>query len=216
MLAIRRGVGLRDNDWRPYAAAMMFLGLIGLLADLLPAAWQPGRAFLPHEAWYFALGIASHGVRTRASRPAGLWWAVALLAAIFLQWQQPSMTAMVVPLLWTACLICEAPRIPRPFRPLARALNAAALQWFGRISYPLYLIHLPVQRLLMLAVAPAAGGNWAHFSLLWGPPAILLPVMAAHALHHRVELPCWRWSRARALASQRNEPALALSLTRGG
>ncbi len=216
MLAIGRRIGARPGDWRPYAAAMMLLGLAGLSANLLPTAWQPGRAFLPHEAWYFALGIASHGLWNAAGRPAGRWWAVTLLAAIFLPWQQPSMTAMVVPLLWTACLICEAPRVPRPFRPLARMLNAAPLQWFGRISYPLYLIHLPVQRLLMLAVAPASGGSWARFSLLWGPLAILLPVVVAHALHHLVELPCWRWSRARADASQRTEPALVLSFTPGG
>jgi peptidoglycan/LPS O-acetylase OafA/YrhL len=54
---------------------------------------------------------------------------------------------------------------------------------------------MPVQRALMLALAPALGGHAVMFSLVWGPAAILAPLIAAYALHRWVELPCWRWSR---------------------
>ena len=158
-----------------------------------------GRAFLPREAWYFALGTTSHGLLTSGGRSsAWRWWALSLAVATFLEWQQTASMASAVPLLWTVCLVCEVPDTPLPFRPLATVLRAAPLQWLGGISYPLYLIHMPLQRLLLLALAPAAGGRAILFSLLWGPAAILVPLVAAVALHHWVEVPCWRWSRARA------------------
>jgi peptidoglycan/LPS O-acetylase OafA/YrhL len=199
ILAVRRTGNARGDDWRIFAGAMMAVGGLGLLVDLLPADWQPGRAFLPHEAWYFALGIASHGLlvsgRTSATR---WWWVMSLSAAALLQWQQNPLVAAAVPLLWTACLICEASRMPMLIRLLATVLKAAPMQWLGRISYPLYLIHIPVQRLLMLGIAQAVGGKAVDFSLLWGPAAILVPLIVAYALHRRVEVPCWRWSRSRA------------------
>ncbi len=120
---------------------------------------------------------------------------------------------MAVPLFWTACLLCEAATAPLPLRLLAAILKAAPLQWFGRISYPLYLIHAPIQRLLMLALAPVAAGRWPLFTLLWGPAAVLAPLLAAYALHRWVERPCWRWSRGRAQspASVFNRPMAAAS-----
>lgn len=203
ILAVRAKRPASGDAWHPYWNCVMLLGLIGLAVGLLPAEWQPGRAFLPHEIWYFALGVASHGLLGAGWRGAGLpgawrWW-VSVAAAICLAWQQNILIAMVVPLLWAACLFCVTPIVPLPCRPLAAVLNSRPLQWFGAISYPLYLIHTPVQRLLMLAIAPLAQGQWRMFSLLWGPPAILLPVTLAYALHRWVELPCWQWSRHRAL-----------------
>jgi peptidoglycan/LPS O-acetylase OafA/YrhL len=198
ILALHRPRSAKNEDWSVVAGAMMVVGAIGLLADLLPAQWQPGRAFLPHEAWYFALGIASHGFLVSGGKRAAGWWLLSLGAAVLCQWQRNPLTASVVPLLWTACLICEVPGRPPLFRPLATTLNAAPLQWLGRISYPLYLIHMPVQRLLMLAIGAAVGGRRATlFSVLWGPVAILVPLIAAYALHRWVETPCWQWSRGR-------------------
>jgi peptidoglycan/LPS O-acetylase OafA/YrhL len=202
ILAFRRTRHDNAEDWRAFAGALMVIGVLGLLAGLLPAPWQLGRAFLPHEAWYFALGITSHGLlATGGKRAAWWWWVLALDAAALLQWHQSVAMASVVPLLWTACLICEAPGPPALFRPLGAVLNARALQWLGRVSYPLYLIHMPVQRLLMLVIAPASGGHAIVFSLLWGPAAILVPLIIAYALHRWVEVPCWRWSRRLAGAS---------------
>jgi peptidoglycan/LPS O-acetylase OafA/YrhL len=210
MLALRRSRYARSDDWQYFAAVMMMVGALGLLADLLPAQWQPGRSFLPHEAWYFAFGIASHGLLVAGtSRARWWWWVLSLDAAVLLQWQQNPLTAAVVPLLWIACLACAAPRMPPPARPLAWLLNAAPLQWLGRISYPLYLIHMPVQRLLMLALAPALSHHAVTFALLWGPAAILVPLMVAAALHHWVETPCWQWSRDRARRLRPGAPRIA-------
>jgi peptidoglycan/LPS O-acetylase OafA/YrhL len=198
ILAVRGPPRPGSADWRAFAAATLAVGAMGLLMGPLPVPWQPGRAFLPHEAWYFALGIASHGLLVSGQKSAARWWVLSLAACVFCPWQQNPWTASVVPLLWTACLICEASEIRSLFHPLARVLGATLLQWLGRVSFPLYLIHIPVQRLLLLAIAPVAGAHATLFSLLWGPVAILAPLIVAYALHRWVEAPCWQWSRRRA------------------
>jgi peptidoglycan/LPS O-acetylase OafA/YrhL len=210
ILTIRQPRRAKSDDWRFFAGAMLAVGVLGLLADLLPVPWQPGRAFLPHEAWYFALGITSQGMLVSSRTRATLWWwALSLSAATLLQWQQNPLMASAVPLLWTACLACEMPSVPRLVRPLAILLTAAPLRWLGGISYPLYLIHLPVQRLIILALAPLAGRHLVVFSLLLGPAAILAPLVIAAALHRRVEVPCWRWSRDAARRLDAGRPRLA-------
>jgi peptidoglycan/LPS O-acetylase OafA/YrhL len=198
------------DSWRPFLLCVTAAGLIGLAMDALPPVWQPGRAFLPHEAWYFALGIASHAWRITRGRAARGWWCLAAVSIVGLAWHQTPLTSWIVPAIWASCLFCDAPRPPLPLRPLAALLNGAPLQWVGGISYPLYLIHAPIQRLLMLAVAPVADGRWAMFSLIWGPLAVLLPFAAAYALHRWVEVPCWQWSRRRARKFGKNGSFLVL------
>ncbi len=69
----------------------------------------------------------------------------------------------------------------------ARVLGMAPLPWLGRISYSLYLVHLPV----FLAVVYATG--------LTGPgmiPLLLaLSLAAAWGFYHAVEAPCRDWGR---------------------
>ena len=77
---------------------------------------------------------------------------------------------------------------------LARALDAAALSWLGRVSYSLYLVHLPI----LLAC-----GLWLD-GVLPAPArlclAIVLALVAAQVLWRLVEAPSIRWSRAAARA----------------
>jgi peptidoglycan/LPS O-acetylase OafA/YrhL len=189
---------------------LILLGLLGVAMDLLPQAWRLGRAFLPREAWYFALGVASHGLLASGGRGwSALWYGLAFVAAVALGWAETRLGSAILPIAWSLCLLCEAPTPPRLVRPLRWVLTARPMLWFGAISYPLYLIHAPVQRLLMLALAPRAGGHWAVFSALWGPPAILAPVVVAYALHRWVEVPCWQWSRRRAQRIRTRHPRIA-------
>ena len=195
-MTIAAGRGMREPVSR-LVLGLILLGLLGLLVDLLPASWQLGRAFLPCEAWYFALGVASHGLLAAPGRDAArIWYVLALIAAVALGWET-RLGAALIPVLWSLCLLCEAPTVPRLVRPLRWVLTTPPMLWLGAISYPLYLIHAPVQRLFMLALAPPAHRSWSAFSWLWGPPAILVPIVMAYALHRWVEVPCWQWSRSR-------------------
>jgi peptidoglycan/LPS O-acetylase OafA/YrhL len=191
---------LEGGAWRA-TTLLLLLGLIGLLGQgLLPEPWTFGHAFLPREAWYFALGMASHALLSgRASRAR---YGTVLASATVLSGISGGVGAMLVPLVWSLCLRAERPRTGAD-RALRRLLTAPPLLWCGGISYALYLVHAPLQRLLMLAIAPWAGDDERLFTLLWALPAILLPLAAAALVHRWIEEPIRLWSRARILGSGR-------------
>jgi peptidoglycan/LPS O-acetylase OafA/YrhL len=191
---------------QPLTVVFIALGAAGAALDLLPVHWQFGRAFLPHEAGYFALGIASYGLLcSGGDRAAWRFYRLTLVLLGILCVTQGGLEKLLVPLVWTFCILGEVMTLswstlpwPGLFRPallLRKGLTLPPLLWFGRVSYPLYLIHAPVQRLLMLVIAPETGGHWWLFSVFWAAPALGLPILTAWALHHWVETPCWRASR---------------------
>jgi peptidoglycan/LPS O-acetylase OafA/YrhL len=207
MLALLRARGPTDGFFRCWIIVLLLLGGAGLGTALLPAAWHFGRAFLPFDAGYFALGLASERLLRNAEEPSERrFFALILAIACALGWLTAHTGAVLVPLAWTLCLGFErpdaAPAIVRPvLRQGYRLLTTPALLGAGRISYPLYLIHAPIQRLLMLWLGPLAHGDWGRFTLLWVGPAFALPILAAVLVHAWVEEPLRRWSRAR-LAEQ--------------
>jgi peptidoglycan/LPS O-acetylase OafA/YrhL len=67
--------------------------------------------------------------------------------------------------------------------------------WLGAISYCLYLVNEPVQRLLGSALARMVNGDGALFTALWLPAATLIPLVAAAALHRWIEQPALHRSR---------------------
>jgi peptidoglycan/LPS O-acetylase OafA/YrhL len=79
---------------------------------------------------------------------------------------------------------------------LAAALRSRPLVWLGAVSYCVYLVNEPVQKLLCMALALAVQGDAALFTALWLPGAVVLPVLAAWWLHERIEAPALRWGRA--------------------
>lgn len=190
---------LEDGAGRAIAL-LLGLGLIGLAIGLLPEPWRFGHAFLPRDAWYFALGMASYA--RLSGRMTRLRYGVILASAIVLSGIAGGIGAMLVPLVWTVCLRAERPA-HRPDRLMRRLLTAPPLLWCGKISYALYLVHAPLQRLLMLAIAPWAAGDGRVFTLLWVWPAILVPLTAAALVHRWVEAPIRLWSRTRILGSAR-------------
>ncbi|HTI03651.1 MAG TPA: acyltransferase [Acidisoma sp.] len=179
---------------------LLLLGVIGLGIAALPESWRFGHAFLPRDAWYFALGTASHAFLSgRTSRAR---YGLVLAGATVLSGVAGGIGAMLVPLVWTLCLRAERPRMSVD-HALRRLLMARPLVWCGGISYTLYLIHAPLQRLLMLGIAPWAGGDGRLFTLLWALPAILLPLAAAALVHRWIEEPIRLWSRTRILGAPR-------------
>jgi peptidoglycan/LPS O-acetylase OafA/YrhL len=83
-------------------------------------------------------------------------------------------------------------------------LDWRVLQWLGRISYPIYLLNVPVQFGCAMLAAPLAHGDEALFTRLWLPLADIMPVLAAVVLHKMVEVPGMRpEARTRWMASAR-------------
>jgi peptidoglycan/LPS O-acetylase OafA/YrhL len=194
-------------EWQFYLLAALVapwlrrggLSLMGFAALLLAlataaAAWDaaaPGgltfsRAFLPNEAAYFALGVASAALlASGASRRAF----AAVLAITMLLCLLQGVSKLAVPLVWLACLAAQL--LPRQTATgwLAWALTRREMLWLGAVSYPLYLVHAPVQKLLGRALAVASGGDAAWFTALWLPASLLLPLGLAWLLHVWVEVP---------------------------
>jgi peptidoglycan/LPS O-acetylase OafA/YrhL len=91
--------------------------------------------------------------------------------------------------------------VETPLRWLAMLLQSRPLVWLGAVSYCLYLVHEPLERLLGLGLAPLMQGNAALFTAIWIPGSITLPVLAAWLLHQWIEVPALRAGRALARQS---------------
>ncbi|MCU1557509.1 MAG: acyltransferase [Microbacteriaceae bacterium] len=82
------------------------------------------------------------------------------------------------PVVGATGLVLSAITVPT----VRRALDMAAFQWLGRISFSLYLIHIPIIATLSFVLGD---GNWAIVALLTIP----LSLLSAWAFHWAVERP---------------------------
>lgn len=196
-----------STEWQFYVAAMLFArhgreatlirGFLALSAASIlfhaaaPEAWQFSRAFLPNKAQYFALGLASavllrDGNRTR--------FGLVLAAVLALCWIQGGGDKLAAPLVWTLCLAAQLGSA-QWLAPLTAILRSRPLVWLGSVSFCLYLVNEPVQKLLGLGLATLAGGNPVAFTVMWVPLALLLPIGLSWWLHKAIERPALRFGR---------------------
>lgn len=181
--------GARRSAWM-LAWVFVAVGAAALAWQACAAGdWQFGRAFLPNKAIYFALGIAGAGLLEGAPG-ARRRYGVILAATLAMAVTDGDAMKLAAPLVWTACLGAEL----GVARPLAWGLTRRWPLRLGAISYCLYLVNEPVQRLLLLAL-PGAGP--AIFDVVWLPGAIGLPLLGAMWLHDSVEQPALRLGRRR-------------------
>ena len=174
------------------ALALLALGVAGLGWHMLAGeAWQFSRAFLPNKAQYFALGVASAALVAGGKRAVAVYLVV-LVGVGAVSFDQGGLGKLAVPLGWSLCLGAELGWAA----PLAGLLRLRALLWLGAISYPLYIAHEPIHKLLSIGLARLADGDAALFTALWLPAAILAPIGLAWWLHRAVELPAQRWGKA--------------------
>jgi peptidoglycan/LPS O-acetylase OafA/YrhL len=220
-----------STEWQFYVLALLLghrLGLVRMAALFLalaavsliwqvamPEAWQFSRAFLPNKAQYFALGVVSAIVVRE--EPGALRLYLAVLASVLaLCLLRGGFDKLLPPLIWTACLAAQLWSSPqrtgqsrarmlafaqRTIGWLAALLQSPPLVWLGAVSYCIYLVHEPVQRLLGIVLASLVRGDAPLFTALWIPGAVVLPVLAAWWLHAVVEVPALRYGRGMARAS---------------
>ena len=159
-----------------------------------PGAWQFSRAFLPNKAQYFALGIASAALVRQGPAARRGYFAILAVACLVSQ-MQGGMTKLVPPLVWTSCLAAQLDPVRRPLAWLAAALSSRSAVWLGAVSYCVYLVNEPVQKLLGGGIALVAQGNALLFNVMWLPAATALPLLAAWWLHAMIEVPALRRGR---------------------
>jgi peptidoglycan/LPS O-acetylase OafA/YrhL len=203
-------LGRGATAYRRLAVLLLLFAAVGTAyAALAPNPAQFSRAFLANKAAYFALGVASAALIVAPGRRSAICFAAVLLGGLALSFAAEARAdKLLPPLLWTLCLAAQMRPAARPLRPLARVLTSRALVWLGAISYPLYLVNEPVQKLLGIALAMLVSGNAAVFDVLWMPLAIGVPIIAAWWLHNAVEVPAQRWGRSVAGRADPKAPAL--------
>ena len=97
---------------------------------------------------------------------------------------------------------------------LSTTLNWAPLQYLGRISYSLYLIHYPVSHIVVNAGYELTGDSpWAAFG--WLLLSVLLSILAAHFLYLLVEAPTARLAARLKPRTGRSDPAATDALESG-
>jgi peptidoglycan/LPS O-acetylase OafA/YrhL len=160
------------------------LGVGGLVAFLLRAApaWL-NSAWVASLAWVGVLGLLACAVLFTS-------------ATVF-----PSYNA-AAPVLATALIIVGGHQ--RQGTALSRALSVRAMQWFGVISYSLYLVHWPI---LILPQAAAGETNPLPLWLTLGLGALSIPI--AYLVHRCVEVP---FVRMPALSKARPRRSLVAAL----
>ena len=199
---------------RPGREWSLAWGLIALAAlalawtELAPEPWRFSRAFLPNKAHFFALGIASAAmlrgtlsIRVRRMRFA------AILAGTLAICLAGGPGQLAAPVVWALCLGAQMRAAPW-LTPLSALLRTRVLLWLGAISYCLYLVNEPVQKLLGLGLARLADGDGGLFTALWVPLATLLPVAGAWWLHRTIEQPVLEYGKRHARTRGRDETDL--------
>lgn len=217
-------------EWQYYLVAPLLARLVrsGLgLALLAAVAWvalgfadrwmNPHLAFLPAQLPLFLIGIGSfHLYRwfgssgSRRSRVFALP-AVAVAALGILTGWHP--TPLLMWALAFGCIFVEGDDpLSRAFAALRAVLNHRWLQWLGRISYSLYLVHWPAIiacLALMLYLRPELSSQEAILLLLSiGLPLILV---AATIMHVSLERPMMAWGARWIAARQQSANATAPS-----
>jgi peptidoglycan/LPS O-acetylase OafA/YrhL len=220
-----------STEWQFYLFALLIGARLGLmrmawlflalsLAAFVwqiaaPDAWQFSRAFLPNKAQYFALGIVSASV-IRGDRRSLRPYLAVLTVTLVISALEGGIDKLLPPVVWTACLAAQlmvsSPRTAesRHWVPvfvsmmlgwLASILQSKPMVWLGAVSYCIYLINEPVQKLIGVGLAFLTEGHATLFIATWIPGSVVLPIIAAWWLHDWIELPAQRYGHGVALAA---------------
>lgn len=174
---------------------LLAIGAVAWLGVTYSQPWQNTQlSFMPSNLPLFLIGIASYHLYARLSegpefKPLTSIWAVVLiLIGALASWHPVALTAWAIGF---GCIIVKGND------PLARLLGRVrgtllhpALQWLGKISFPVYLIHWPLIILILTAllkVKPDIGAKPAFLILLGA--GIPLVLVSAYVIHRVIEKP---------------------------
>lgn len=148
--------------------------------------WTSVLVGVPRVAFSFALGLALHGLWSRGKLP-----------AVSARWAMP---ALAMSCLLLAAILLYAP--PAAWRPLydwsvvvaawpllmvlwigirPQGLAARACDLLGKLSYPVYVLHVPVGRMVLLAATVGLGAHVASGTTVVWTTAIALTVLLSLA-----------------------------------
>jgi peptidoglycan/LPS O-acetylase OafA/YrhL len=193
------------------AAAALFVTFVP--ATVLSLALKPKLLGLEPQAWLFSywhmfMAGAVVWLVTHTSRARPLLFALLAVQAVFaIERSSPSMGTVAL----TGALIAWVAHRGA----LGSALRGPLLQYFGRISYSLYLVHALVGNTIIQAAHRMTDleTSWV-LRLGAAAAAVAASVLVAHGLHVLVEVPTQRLSKRLAPASRARRIDAAPSVAR--
>lgn len=207
VLVLAKAIGRGRRSSLIEALILMITGLASVAAvrnEALPA----GTVFtwFPLGWLYFAGGaLADLSVRERNPNIDGVFRSYLMLYAAILSvdgihWKPYTAVGFV-----TIALIWGVGKAGK----LWTWLGQEAFQYFGRISYSLYLIHFPITVTILDYGFHHSGADRTQMSLVWFVTALIASIVAGHLLYVGVERPSMRL--AASFKRKRPEPAPAPS-----
>lgn len=176
-------------------------------AVLLVRPWLPGDLYgaaLPFHIEFFFIGATSYFIykhaRGRAPRGTPALVVLAVVVVILLTHGRPHELAPLYIWAIMLSLLCASPH-DRGRDWLSRPLVHPWSQGLGRVSYSVYLAHLPLLAIVQFGLLTLAPGldRVTHFCLLFaGTLLVTLPLSSV--LYAAIEAPFMRWGRAVALS----------------
>jgi peptidoglycan/LPS O-acetylase OafA/YrhL len=207
-----------STEWQFYMLALIVFGQNRRLCWILlliaaaglawrltvPIPWQFSRAFLPNKAHFFALGVAT--VPLMAKEYGALRrYLVVLAASLAICMTEGNIGKLLPPLVWSVCLAVQMRPEVIGLRQVNALLSSRIGRYLGAISYCLYLVNEPIQKVVGESLSRFADGNGTLFNVFWIPLSIGLPLLVAAWLHAYLEAPALRRGRefARRLSARR-------------
>lgn len=215
-------------EWQFYliAPALFFListrkwrglGCVLLMICLARALNYGAEGFLINQAGYFLIGIACYFAWKQSDlthatdfRLVEIFALMGIMAAYFMTTRSVSL------IIWTAAFtMALAEKHKLPTRLLAMFTNVAKLpllQWLGKISYSVYMVHMLIAYFWFACLPHLFPGIGKRDFLLCALPLITFSTLIVSTLTHRfIELPGMRLgarvSKGRAVQARNPEPA---------
>ena len=187
LLGLAQAASPRDREYPSSLCLFVFFGLTGLASLLVP--WDVPRHQMATclKTWFlFCAGVFCYLIYQKR---VGWLLGLAYLAPVsMVLLRHPSEESVTAVLTLVALLVAGATG------NLERWLRWPVIQYMGRISYPLYLIHVPLGNRLLNLVSRYRPGSLA-WALGWFLAACALSILAAELLHRLVEAPSMRLAR---------------------
>jgi peptidoglycan/LPS O-acetylase OafA/YrhL len=174
---------------------------------------NPHQAFLAAQLPLFLIGIGSYHLYVRCaigpgcSRRMAATIGVLLMGALVLSLDSIALAGWGI--VFGSILLRGDTHLGPVAGTVRRFLLLPWLQWLGRVSYPLYLVHWPIivtSLFMLLRCKPAIAPGEALCWLL----AVALPVslIVAGLLHRFIEAPMMRFGKRGTISGLRSEPVV--------
>ncbi len=170
----------------PWFFCALFVPLLAWPSGLMPVRAEDLLRYLFPHAYMFLAGALTWWT-LEGRLPRGVWYAVSLLLWGMFLWRPDSRIFVVAA---TCSLLYVAGRRQRLFS----WLSPGPLQYLGRISYSIYLVHVPLC-LLVLSIKVRVAPPSDAVALAFLGAVLAASVAMAHLLYTWVEAPCVEWAR---------------------